>query len=239
MCLSQLLNANPAATRPLLDLHHIELFLIWRTLWQSHRAEDIYHWLHALQSCLWVRRTGSVPVPFIEGGNSLDLVFEQAATGERPPELCEQSSLLVLCLLEFCFCLEPAKRDELLAQFYQLIVLGQDSYGQKMKGRQPLDLMGWSPPEDWGQKVLVKSLADEGESQTLELFDAPLGTGGSEIADWLETFVRQSRAARKPLYPKGLPPAVIVLACLKHRSPLPAEFWRNFIFGPSEPPASG
>jgi hypothetical protein len=124
--LVSLLNANPAANRPLLDLHHIELFLIWRTLWQLHRTEDIFKWLHALRSNLLVRRAGTVPIPFIEGGNSLDLVFEHVATGEKPPEFSDQSSLLVLSILEFCFGLEPAKRNELLAAYYQQIVLGQD-----------------------------------------------------------------------------------------------------------------
>jgi hypothetical protein len=97
--LVSLLNANPAANRPLLDLHHIELFLIWRTLWQLHRTEDIFKWLHALRSNLLVRRAGTVPIPFIEGGNSLDLVFEHVATGEKPPEFSDQSSLLVLSIL--------------------------------------------------------------------------------------------------------------------------------------------
>src|SRR5207237_6462241 len=135
-------NANPAANRPLLDLHHIELFLIWRTLWQVRRIDDIHKWLQGLRSNLLVRRAGTVPIPFIEGGNSLDLVLEHVATGEKPPEFCEQSSLLVLCILELCFSLELAKRNELLSAYYQQIVLGQDSYGHQIKDRQPLDLMG-------------------------------------------------------------------------------------------------
>jgi hypothetical protein len=230
--LVSLLNANPAANRPLLDLHHIELFLIWRTLWQLGRTDDIFKWLHTLRSHLLVRRVGAVPIPFIEGGNSLDLVFEHVATGEKPPEFSDQSSLLVLSILELCFGLEPAKRNELLAAYYQQIVLGQDSYGERLKDRQPLDLMGWSPPEDWGQKVLVKSLADEGESQTVELLNTSPGSDGSVIAECIETFVQQSRSSRKTQFPAGLPAPVVILACLKLRSPLPPEFWRLPIFGP-------
>src|SRR6185369_8088735 len=67
--LASLMNANPAALRPLLDLHHIELFLTWRTFWQLGRQEDIYKWLHGLRNCLLVRRAGTIPLPFIEGGN--------------------------------------------------------------------------------------------------------------------------------------------------------------------------
>ena len=103
-----------------------------------------------------------------------------------------------------------------------------------MKGRTPIDLMGWLPPEDWSQKMLNKSLADEGESQTVETFKSPVGNDGSAIAERIETFVRQSCATRKIKFPNGLPTSVIVLACLKHRSPLPAELWRLCIFGPVE-----
>ncbi len=228
------LNANPAANRPLVDLNHIELFLIWRTLWQLERTNDIYAWLQSLQRCLLVRRAGTITLPFIEGRNSLELVFEQAATGEKPPEFCDQSSMLLLCILEFCFSLETEKRNELIARYYREIVLGQDSFGEQMKGRTPIDLMGWLPPEDWSQKMLNKSLADEGESQTVETFKSPVGNDGSAIAERIETFVRQSRATRKIKFPNGLPTSVIVLACLKHRSPLPAELWRLCIFGPVE-----
>jgi hypothetical protein len=235
--LISILNANPAAKRPLLDLHHIELFLIWRALWQLDHNQYIYRWLHDLLFNLWARRSGTIPLPFIEGRNSIELVFEQVATGDKPPEFCDQSSFLVLCLLELCFSLEPARRNELLLLYYRQIVLGQRPDGQQMKNCQPIDLMGWSPPEDWPGKVLAKSLADEGESQTLDLFNVPPSADGGALADEIEAFVRQSRTLRKTGVPDGLWGSVIVLACLKHRSPLPAEFWRRSIFGPIQPTA--
>ena len=225
-----LLNANSATNRPLIDLHHIELFLIWRTLWQIGRVNDIYSWLTILRSSLLIRRAGTIPLPFIDGGNSLDLCFEYAATGERPPEFNDQSSMLLLCLLEFCFSLQPAQRNELLALYYREIILGQDSYGEQMHERKPIDIMGWAPPDDWMTKILTKSLADDGESQTVETFASPRGTDGSSIAQQIEAFVRQSRSAKKTVLPSDIPSAVIVLACLKHRSPLPAELWRRWIF---------
>jgi hypothetical protein len=228
--LVSLLNANPAASRPLLDLNHIELFLIWRTLVQLGRYDDVYRWLVHLRSSLLVRRAGTVPLPFIEGRNSLELVFEHVATGEKPPEFCDQSSLLLLCILEFCFSLDTLKRNELITLFYTELVLGQDSDGEQMKDTKPIDLMGWVPPEDWGVKVLKKSLADEGESQTLGLFAAPPGTDGSAVAAGIEEFVSQNLTARKTTFPIGLPASVIVLACLKHRSPLPADMWRLSVF---------
>jgi hypothetical protein len=230
--LASLINAHPAALRPLLDLHHIELFLIWCAFSQVGRREDIHNWLWGLHSRLFVRRAGTVKVPFIEGHSSLDLVFEWVANDKKPPEFCDESSLLILFLLELCFSLAPSERNELLARYYQQIVLGRDCNGEQLQNTRPLDLMAWGPPDDWGQKVLVKTLADEGESQTLEAFDTSAKPEGEVIAAKLEDFVRQSRVARQTSFPEGIPIAVIILACLKHRSPLPPELWRRSIFGP-------
>ena len=179
-----------------------------------------------------VRRIGVVPVPFIEGGNSLELVLEHVATGEKPPEFSDQSSVLLLTLLELCFSLKQETRNELIEKYYQQIVLGRDSNGQQFKNCEPLNLMGWMPPDDWAKKVLVKSLANEGESQTLETFEVESNNGrGAAIASRIEEFVRQSRKANKIKFPGDLPVAAIILACLKHRSPLPPEIWRIAIFG--------
>jgi hypothetical protein len=227
-----LINANPGAQRPLIDLHHLELFLVWRTLWQIGRRDDIEKWLHGLQSKLFVRRAGAIPLPFIEGGNSIELVFEHVATGERPPEFCDQSSLLLLCLLELSFALEPIKRNEVIGKYYQQLVLGRTGEGEQLNNCQPLDLIGWVPPSDWGDKVLTKSLRDEGEAQTIETFDKKPQVDGEAIAAHLQEFIQQSRRSQKANFPTGLPVAVIILACLKFRSPLPPEIWRLSIFGP-------
>src|SRR5439155_19469316 len=96
---------------------------------------------------------------------------------------------------------------------------------------QPIELIGWVPPEDWGQKVLLQSLADEGESQSVETLGPEAVREGATIATHIEDFLHKSRNARKTVLPEGLPVSVIVLACLKHRSPLPAELWRLSIFG--------
>lgn len=230
-----LINANPAAHRPLVDLHHIELFLIWRTLWQVGRRGDIANWLDQLESNLFVRRAGAVPIPFIEGHNSLELVFEHVATGQKPPEFCDQSSFLLLFLLELTFCLEPSTRDDLIKRYYQQLVLARTGDGEQMPKVQPLDLLGWIPPEDWADKILIKSLADEGECQTLETIGEQPVADGSGIAAHLEDFVRQSRAVQQPKFPTDLPVAVVILACLKHRSPIPPELWRISIFGKVSP----
>jgi hypothetical protein len=229
--LASLLNANPAALRPLLDLHHIELFLIWRTFWQLRRSNDIFAWLHGLRNCLLVRRAGTTPLPFLEGGNSLSAVFEAVALEEKPPEFCDQSSMLLLCVLEWCFSLPIAQRDQIVELYYKQLVLGRDSEGQPLGDSQAIDLLGWVPPDDWAQKVLVQTLADEGESQSLSTLDPAALRDAPTIIAHLEDFIRKSRSARQVSFPEQLPISVIVLACLKNRSPLPAELWRLSIFG--------
>lgn len=228
-----LLNANPAANRPLIDLHHIELYLIWKTLRQVKRVRDIAGWLHALHDYLMMRRAGAVPLPFVEGGNSIELVFEQVATGKRPPEFCDGSSVLLLCILELCFSLEGDERDELISKYYDQLVLGLTTDGGKIGKCEPIDLMAWMPPHDWVEKVLVQSLADAGESQTLETFESALVSGGAVLANRIKSFVDQSRSAKKTKFPDDLPVAAMILGCLKHRSPLPPEIWRLSVFGPS------
>ncbi len=226
-----LINANPSAQRPLIDLHHLELFLIWRTLWQLGRHDDIEKWLLGLQSHLFVRRAGAVLLPFIEGGNSIELVFEHVATNKKPPEFCDQSSLLLLCLMELAFSLEPEKRNAVIGQYYQQLVLGRTEDGEQIRNCEPIDLVGWVPPADWGDKVLKESLANEGESQTIETFAQKPQADGAVISERLETFIRQSRETQKITFPKHLPVAATILGCLKFRSPLPPELWRLSIFG--------
>ena len=232
-CLAGLLNANPSAKRPLLDIHHVELFLVWWTFWKVERKDDIFHWLVELHHPLLVRRAGTSPLPFLEGRNSLDLVLEFAATNQKPPEFCDGSSVLLLCILELCFSIEPEeKRDQLIAMYYRHIVLGLDTNGEQMGDSKPIDLMGWSPPLDWGTRILSKCLADDGESQTIETFEPPPEFDGRVIAGKIHDFVHQSRTAQRFEFPDDLPDSVIVLACLKHHSPLPPEIWRVAIFGP-------
>jgi len=229
------LNANPSAKRPLLDVQHIELFLVWRTLRQAGRLKDIGRWLDDLFSRLFLRRFGRVDIPFIEGGNSLELVFEHVATGKKPPEFVDQSSCLLLCLLELCFSLDEEKRNNLIAFCHGRIVLGRNPDGTSVDGVKPIHLMSWSPPQDWADRVLTKNLAGEGECQTLEKFAQPDIANGSTVAERLLEYVHESRKARPFDYPSDLPVSAVILACLKHQSPLPPELWRASIFGSVSP----
>lgn len=231
----RILNANPAALRPLLDIHHIELFLVWRTLWQIGRVRDISLWLTELQNRLFARRSGKANLPFLDGRNSLESVFEFVATRERPPEFCDRSSVFLMCMLEFCFSLPPDDRDALIDLVHRRLVLGNDDSGERMRGCEPIDLLLWVPPEDWDDHVVSKSLADEGECIMVNLGDTTNAeTQPDNVTDRISRFVQVSRRERPFHIAEGLPVSVVVLACLKHSCPLLPEFWCMSIFGPLE-----
>jgi hypothetical protein len=235
-----ILAGNPSTMRPLVDLHHIELFLVWYCLRRAGRWLDMASWLRMLCNRLSMRRSNLAELPFIEGGNSIDLIFEYVARGEKPEEFCDTSSVYLAALMEMTCALTASQRDPLLENIYGRLVLGRTDCGEQMQNCQPIDLMIWLPPADWGDRVLTQSLASEGECVTIRL--GSLGgkepSTGSEIVDALTNFVAETRR-RESKAPTGVPAAAVLLACVKHRSPLPPEFWRRLVFtAPAGTPAT-
>lgn len=82
--LAGLIRHNPAALRPTLDIHHVELFLVWQALWQAGRLRDIGGWLQRLEERLTMRRGGFLPLPFLEGFNSLERVLSKPSWAGNP-----------------------------------------------------------------------------------------------------------------------------------------------------------
>ncbi|MBM3967977.1 MAG: hypothetical protein FJ308_23420 [Planctomycetes bacterium] len=230
--LTGLYNGNPSCLRPLIDLHHLELFLTWGTLMQVGRETDLSNLIRMLVHRLTMRRFGNAEIPFIEGHNSVALVLEYVASGAKPHEFCDTSSVYLTCLLELICRFEPSSRDQLLSDTYRRLVQGRSDEGNQINGTEPIDLMLWIPPEDWGEKVLTHSLAHEGECATIRLgrFGNETLTG-AEIYEHIRGIVIETRQKRPFSYPKGVPYSVVLLACIKHRSPLPPEFWRRSVFG--------
>jgi len=221
------LRVNPAALRPLIDLNHIELFLTWLILWQAGRQKDIYEWLVQLESYLLIRRLGKTNIPFIESRNRMDLVAEYAATSRRPVEYTDTSSYLLLMILEVCFCLDDDKRDELIDRYYRRIIKGIGDDGKPFTENQ-IDLMGWVPPEDWSKRILKESVLD-GIAITTNNFQS-IPQDEKSLSSKITNFILEVRKKYRWQMPTDIPLSVFILACLKHRSPLPPEFWRTLIF---------
>src|SRR5262249_17439964 len=154
---------------------------------------------------------------------------------------CDGSSVYLTCLMEMTCVLPSAQRDRLLESVYRRLVFGRADCGTPFENCSPIDLMSWFPPVDWGDRILTQSLAQEGECTSIQLasFNGKEPSTGREIADALTRLVAEQRNKRGFTWPEGLPMAVILLACCKHRSPLPPEFWRGTIFpNATEPPAA-
>ena len=233
-----LLTGNPSALRPVIDLHHIELFLTWSCLLRAGRLTDIVTWLTILSNRLLMRRSGLGQLPFLAGNNAMELVFEYVASGEKPDEFCDTSSVYLTCMLEMICALPVEDRNRLLENVYRRLVLGRADCGTQMERCPPIDLMSWIPPADWGDRVLTQSLQQEGECTVIQFagFDGKEPSTGSQIADILTTLVAETRKKREFRHADGVPIAVVVLACSKHRTPLPPEFWRAVVFPPTVAP---
>jgi len=222
------LSTNPAIFRPLIDLNHVDLFLIWFLLMQSGQPKHIYKWLSELESRLTIRHARKFGgVPFIESQSRMELVAEYIATSNRPPEYTDSSSYLVLMLMEICFCLNEKERDELVERFYRRVVCGIGDDGKKIADY-PLDLMSWVPPQDWPSRVLKESV-DDGIGIATHNF-SNLGNNQPKLADKIQDFIAQVRTRYPWQLPTNIPQSIAILACLKHGAPLPPEYWRSIIF---------
>lgn len=226
-----LVKASPGARRPLLDIHHIELFLVWRALWQIGRLEDLCDWMLDLQNRLATRRFGKAEMPFLNGNNSLEQVFEYVATQSKPHEYCDGSSVFLTCLLELCFSLPDVARNALVRQIHLRLVMGKSDDGHVMEGCEPIDLMLWLPPANWGATILTECLADEGECVTVRFSAGEDEPADGSLLNSIRQFVDVTRRERPFNWECAVPMSVAVLACLRHGTPLPPEFWRQPIFG--------
>ena len=98
------------------------------------------------------------------------------------------------------------------------------SYGRNKE----IDLLGWSPPEDWGQRILRERVVD-GTSVITANFKGYAGLD-KPLSEAVLNFVNESKEQYPFVRPKNIPRTVLILACIKNKSPLPSAFWRDIIF---------
>jgi hypothetical protein len=232
--LLSLLNANPAAVRPVLDIQHIELFLTWRALWLSGRRGEIAQWLSTSQQRLLMRRLGQTTVPFILGVNSWELAFERAAGDPTARYFGDHTSYLLLMVLEFCCGLPDEERAPLLREYYLRIIRGVENDGSPIQKLAGIDLICWAQPTDWEASVLRETIQD-GDCITVE-FDADLEQENLGLVPQIRQLVDAHRATYLMNTGAVIPLSAFVLACLKHQSPLPPEMWRALLFPVAQTP---
>lgn len=216
---------QPATLRPLLDLNHIAIYLVWHVLFVTKDFQTLNRFFCELAHRLFVRRIKPTAFPFIEGSNQLELVGEAVATHEIPPEFVDGTSYLVLMLMELCFSLQEKERDALLSILYNQVVEGKFSDGQKDNTAQPLHLQDWIPPDDWAIRIFREPVYD-GTAITDPFFDFE---GEKPVSERIKNYVTEIQK-KHPSLKLNVPSSAIILACVKYRSPLPAFFWRDILF---------
>lgn len=224
----RLLNANPSSKRPMLDIHHIEIFLVWRALARCGRWNDILAWFHEMFSRLVHRRLGKTGLRVIDYGNSWESLFEFLATNEEPYAGFGKSSYLLLMLMEIAFCAPDGNGKVLAAAIHRQLILGKNGdevEPEDLPFEHHVALMGWIPPTDWTSKIL-KGRVDDGVAVPAHFSD---GSGDLAFVKTFEKFIEKSTDESPKIILSGLHPSVYVLACIKHVSPLPSEFWRALL----------
>ena len=136
-----------------------------------------------------------------------------------------------MCLLELCFSLPDAARDTLAGLIYGRLVKGKTGDGHAIDGSKPIDLMLWLPPADWHERILTTCLAKEGECVTIALSPYDRDLSNEELVGAIRQFVDVTRRDRPFQWKTEIPMSVVILACLRHGTPLPPELWRQSIFG--------
>ena len=226
--LAMLANANKAVLRPILDIEHIQTYLMFEVFRSAGRLQDMAAVISNLEAGLYLRRVSDGGLPFIDGGNSLENVLEQVATKPKEPLVTNESSYFVLALLEMCCAFDQPIRDELLSKIHRHLVLSAADIGDP-GDRTPLDLVSWIPPQDWAQKVLSGPVRD-GEGVAVHRFADTRDASGTHIFEGVRHTVTEIREVDQFCLPRDVPLAVLVLAALRHRTPLPPELWRRVAF---------
>ena len=229
----RLLNANPSCLRPLLDIHHIEIFLVWRAMVQCGRWNDALNWFQTLFERLLYRRLGKAGCRVIDYGNSWEALFEFLATDEAPYAGFGQSSYLLLMMMELCLGAPRQEGNGLASVMHSQLIHAQNGGGgEKLPFKEQVQLMGWIPPSNWSERILAGPVNDGVALPT----HFSLGESDAAFPEALHRFIENSRKVMPEVWLPFTPPSTLVLACQKHVSALPSEFWRASLFG--SPPTS-
>jgi hypothetical protein len=224
-----LVKANPAARRPLLDIHHVELYLFWRVLTWAGRNNEVLEVFSDIHHRLLQRRIGNGVVRVIDQSNSWNNLFEFIATKENPSEAFGKSSYLLQMLIEICMRGLGAEGPNLGALIYRHLIEAKDDHGASFDFQERVELQSWAPPVDWADKLFQGPVSDSGVCITVNSYYDWTEVDRSDFQERVEAFVSQTRKAHPFESPNGLMSSYI-LACILHRSPIPPELWRAGVY---------
>lgn len=221
-----LVNSSPSTFRPVLDIQHVEWFLLIETLRLSGRTHEIPNVLMPLVDRLYLRRIGHSELPFLDGRNSVRNVLEHVATKPERSLLLTESSFFVLMLLEVCLWLPATIGAEIAARIHRRLVLGAFDSGEP-GDQKPIYLMSWQPPQNWARQVFEAGPEDGQCIASPPLID-DRDALGTVILDRVRNLVADCQTAGPQFsLPEDIPLAAALLACLRHRKPIPPTLWRR------------
>lgn len=220
----KIIENNPSCYYPLLDINHIELYLIFVIYLLSNKKEKLYNFFIELGNFLCVRKMQKTRIPFIESRNRLDLVAEYVATNEKPIEWSSKSSYLLTMLLEMFTIFDKEKADELIKYYFDEIIDTNEN------NREKIDLVSWYPDKTWQDNIFVKQVVS-GTGVSTSNFSDFNNQNDKDKQNAIKSFMKEMRTRDININDLNRLIAAYVLACIKYHSPLPAEFWRIFIIG--------
>ena len=220
----KMIENNPSCYYPLLDINHIELYLIFVIYLLSNKKEKLYNFFIELGNFLCVRKMPKTRIPFIESRNRLDLVTEYVATNEQPIEWSSKSSYLLTMLLEMFTVFEKEKADELIKYYFDEII------DTNANNREKIDLISWFPDKTWQDSIFVKQVVS-GTGVSTSNFSDFNNKNDEDKQNAIKSFMKEMRTRDININDLDRLIVAYVLACIKYQSPLPPEFWRIFIIG--------
>ena len=130
--------------------------------------------------------------------------------------------------MELCCLLDNETRDSLVNQIHRRLAMGAMDSGPQ-EDIKPLHLMSWCPPADWDLKVL-RGYVDDGDVVSRGPLHDDIDAEGVELVAEIKKFVSQMRDSEAFPSEFKVPFAPLLLASIRHRSPLPPEIWRMSAF---------
>lgn len=218
--------SNTSSMRPMLDIHHIELFMLWYILLATQRKQEFYNIVKEIHERLLFRRLGSGGVRLIDQSNSWEHLLEHIATGGDASKSFGRSSYLIQMLLEICAGDDDEYGNSLAEALFNQHIAGENSDGSSLDFPEKIDLYSWVPPEDWGKQILRGDVADQGVCQSINSYYSINEDTEGSIIEKIRQFIRVARENNPHTLESTVPMAVLLLACIRHKSPVPPQLWR-------------
>lgn len=219
--LISVINNNHSVFYPLIDLHHIQLFMIFYMLYLGNKFDVYYNFMIDLLNYLIPRRLTNFNIPFIDSSNDLSIVALHITKQIKTKSSLNESSYLITMLLELCLIFEKEKAIDIIDKFFKNLIDENQNFNIER-----INLVSWLPNKDWEESIFKKQV------NTGIGLDTGNFSGFNEKKskyDDIKTFIELSNKKDIDVSKLKCPITAYLLSCIKNNSPIPPAFWRVFI----------